>query len=907
LINHIQSRGRGRSSDAEFIVLLEATDVHTRTQLEALKKAEIDMIDALERNLKATEEEFVRNSKRFVVKETGVAINLENSEWMLDEYCAMLPKDDSGKPQFAEYSVILNDDNTIYVAINLPSVVPTEFRSIEGSLCKTEKFAKATAAYEMLLKLDSVGELDFLGLPGVEDANMNLDFYKERKLDDMAAAQASKTRDYFRTIPKRFQAKFEPGCQTYLNIYRLKSRKETRFLSIGFLTISKLSEQEMSFKSKINGDDYEIEIFKMNQLYELDEERYKMITKFHYGLLQISSRQMSEEVDYSWSVLCVPLAILTPDYVNVECDPVDYIDVYSLEKCYMDNGDTKLTNLDYMYNLESLVLIDPYRFKTVFYPTSIEFDKNPGSSPDHETEKSFESIEKVYTLRFMCEEPIDMTQPIIRAHSVGFLFCAGVIPKVFPTMSLIPQLCKLSPFTRLQVNESLYLPLLFTLTWQRCMALELSHTLKTDAIPLNVVQQCLTSASASMTVDYERLETYGDAFLKAFLSTHFFIRYPIKNEGILTTMRTQYENNKYLYDVSVRLGVEGMILCQPLSRRTWIPPCNGFKQTHYLSDKTVADITEALIGAAVYYEDINAGVELIRRLFGESFESSMEPYRNEIRARNQLYSHKTVSKSLFRSIEEIETRIGYVFKYKHLMAEALTHSSYSGTHDCYQRLEFLGDAILGFLVTDNLYRYSPPMNPGQLTQCKSEFVCNQFLGWISLDLKLPAHLRHMNESIALSISNYNGEYESIKSSLEEYTTAPWYDLESSPKVLSDMFESMLGAVYVDSGLDMEVTEKILHNILSPWEKFIQITIKSVLNKSLKNDALENVNVSEVRERDGETISELSPKKLKRGNEKEESEYDIPQESGKKYDGYEINIPYMELEEETSYGKLEWDD
>ena len=83
-------------------------------------------------------------------------------------------------------------------------------------------------------------------------------------------------------------------------------------------------------------------------------------------------------------------------------------------------------------------------------------------------------------------------------------------------------------------------------------------------------------------------------------------------------------------------------------------------------------------------------------------------------------------------LSELEHGLGYVFRDKGLLTNALTHSSYAnenrdrGIHDN-ERLEFLGDAILGFVVAEYLYRNLPGRPEGELTRIRADLVCEKNL------------------------------------------------------------------------------------------------------------------------------------------------------------------------------------
>ena len=125
---------------------------------------------------------------------------------------------------------------------------------------------------------------------------------------------------------------------------------------------------------------------------------------------------------------------------------------------------------------------------------------------------------------------------------------------------------------------------------------------------------------------------------------------------------------------------------------------------------------------------------------------------------------------------EVERIIGYEFKDKALLRQALTHPSYGGDHRVsdYQRLEFLGDAVLELYVSDMLYRDYPDQGEGKLTRMRADLVKESTLSRALLKLGL-------NEHILLSVG-------------EEHTGG-----RQKPSILCDVFESIIGAIYLEAG------------------------------------------------------------------------------------------------------------
>lgn len=143
-------------------------------------------------------------------------------------------------------------------------------------------------------------------------------------------------------------------------------------------------------------------------------------------------------------------------------------------------------------------------------------------------------------------------------------------------------------------------------------------------------------------------------------------------------------------------------------------------------------------------------------------------------------------------MDKLEEKIGYRFRDRDLLLTALTHSSYANErHDealpCYERLEFLGDSILGLVTADFLYHHEPPLPEGSMTRLRAELVCEQALHKVALELGIPPYMRLGRG--------------------EEHTGG-----RQRASVLADMVEAIIAALYLDSGLDEArrfVMEKVL--------------------------------------------------------------------------------------------------
>ena len=137
-------------------------------------------------------------------------------------------------------------------------------------------------------------------------------------------------------------------------------------------------------------------------------------------------------------------------------------------------------------------------------------------------------------------------------------------------------------------------------------------------------------------------------------------------------------------------------------------------------------------------------------------------------------------------MQNLMKAIGYHFKNQELLKRALTHPS-MGAEDN-QRLEFLGDAVLQYLMSDILYATHPKDREGQLTHLRALLVCEAALSQVARSL-------HVGEALLMDKG-------------EELTGG-----RDKPSVLCDAMEAILAAVYLDGGL--EEARKI---ILRCWPK-----------------------------------------------------------------------------------------
>lgn len=170
--------------------------------------------------------------------------------------------------------------------------------------------------------------------------------------------------------------------------------------------------------------------------------------------------------------------------------------------------------------------------------------------------------------------------------------------------------------------------------------------------------------------------------------------------------------------------------------------------------------------------------------------------------------------------------LGYQFKDKSYLVQAFTHNSYYDNvfTDCYQRLEFLGDAVLDFLITRYLYEDPAKHTPGVLTDLRSALVNNTFFASLAVKYGFHKYLKVLSSDLFKVISNFvNKFYQedehwiSRNSSylyVEEGESERSEDIEV-PKALGDIFESVAGAIFLDSGMSLDAVWNVYFAMMKP--------------------------------------------------------------------------------------------
>jgi dsRNA-specific ribonuclease len=296
-------------------------------------------------------------------------------------------------------------------------------------------------------------------------------------------------------------------------------------------------------------------------------------------------------------------------------------------------------------------------------------------------------------------------------------------------------------------------------------------------------------------------------------------------------------SNENLAKAALEKGLDFYIMTAGEKERKWRPLLvsdNAQPESRQLSKKVLADVVEALIGACFVESGFQRAFECINRFIPE-VRHTQPQFINPVEGLQSGYIESLKAEEL----------IGYHFKRKEVLIEALTHPSCNVDIriQSYQRLEFLGDAVLDMLIAEDLMERRPEFTPKQMTQVKHCLVNSDLLGFICLNYQMvrdegfqinPSCGVYKAEPIAGFIQiwkymhsqspavidlqreclkRFEHHHKEILEELEG-SRFPWARLAQfgPEKFYSDIIESIIGAIFVDSGGDLEPCRRFIDRI-----------------------------------------------------------------------------------------------
>ncbi|KAK4604657.1 hypothetical protein RGQ29_012930 [Quercus rubra] len=877
----IQSRGRARMPQSKYVFLVDSGNQKEVDLIKDFQKDEDRM--NMEIANRTSNETFIGSEEKiYKVDSSGAIISSGSSISLLHQYCSKLPCDEffDPKPVFCCFDDI---EGTV-CHINLPPNAPLR-QVVGAPQSSTEAARKDAClkAIEMLHKMGALNDYLLVGQDDVDEVGLGSDSSDSDSCEG-EGPRAELHEMLVPAVLKEPWTNMENPVHFYSYYIEFNPRPEDRIYKKFSLFVKAALPEEaerMELDLHLAHGRSVMTKFVPSGVAEFDKDEIVLAQNFQEMYLKVILDRLKfvpESVSLGKSNTCesssltfyllLPVILhdsdnkITVDWKIIRrclSSPVFRTPEDATEKENFALGDHLLLANGYRSISEvtdSLVHAPSYK-QGFFFITNIVDGKN-GYSPHSETSSYAEHLYKKFGVQLKYPE-----QPLLHAKP---LFCLrNLLHNRKPEDSesreleeyftdLPPELCQLKiiGFSKDIGSSISLLPSIMHRLENLLVAIELKKKFSAAfpegaEITCDRVLEALTTEKCQERFSLERLEVLGDAFLKFAVGRRLFLLHDTLDEGELTRKRSNVVNNSNLYKLATRSKLQVYIRDQsfdPLQFYAFGRPCpilcnkqnegsthsrpsnladrasfnevRCSKGHHWLHKKTIADVVEALVGAFIVDSGFKAATNFLRWIgIQVDFEASQV-------SNVCIASTSYMPLRAHMDIGALEKLLGHQFLHKGLLLQAFVHPSYNQHGGgCYQRLEFLGDAVLDYLITSYLYSVYPNLKPGQLTDLRSVSVNNKAFANVAVDRSFHQFLICDSSGLTEAIKIY---VDSVKTPAPEGSP---HEGPKCPKALGDLVESCVGAILLDTGFNLNLMWKIMLSFLDPIMRFSSFELSPI--------------------------------------------------------------------------------
>ncbi|PNY11877.1 endoribonuclease dicer 2-like protein, partial [Trifolium pratense] len=786
----VQSRGRARMQNSDYILMLESGDLAAHARIEKYIASE-EMMRKESLHYSSLPFESVENDRlgehAYRVASTGAVVNLSSSISLIHLYCARLPSDGYFKPN-PRWD---KQEGILY----LPKSCPLEAIHVQGD----PKFLKNIACLEACKQLHKIGALTDNLVPSILVEEAEAEEFGNEPYDEEQPSY----------VPSELVNRVSNNSNTKYYCYLMELKQDFSYgitvQDVFLATRVKLDPEIGCMQFNMCFDRGNLHVnFKYNGSINLSQNQVLFCKTFQVNILGILMNSKIDkesnlgksclEDDLQMDYLLLPSTVID-DKLVVDWSTICSIDPYNL-RCLQNEAHIWTTESSVCRcKLQNALICTPHNGRTYITTDILDLD---GNSPLEVGDGQRTTYKKYYGKKYGIQLHFEH-QRLLKARQVFAVknYSHGrreakdrdMSKKAF--VELPPELCSIimSPISVSTVYLFSFIPsimhrvesLLGAFNFMKMYLVHCPH----NRIPIFKVLEAMTAKSCNETFHYESLETLGDSFLKYAVSQQLFHMYENLHEGLLSVKREKIISNASLCKLGCGSGLTGFIRTESFDHKNWIIPGakpRGFKLevisnkgaqvytrgTRKLKRKVVADVVEALIGAF-----LSAGGEMSALMFmdwvGIKVNFNFSPYERQWNA----IPENVLNVAFLQSI------LNYSFKDRSLLVEAMTHASYMlpDVPRCYQRLEYLGDAVLDYLITVHLYKEYPGMSPGMLTDMRAASVNNDCYARSAIRVQLHKHVLHTSQELHKHIAETLSKYNELSSS----STFGWESEASFPK------------------------------------------------------------------------------------------------------------------------------
>ncbi|KAG6045644.1 hypothetical protein E4U17_000089 [Claviceps sp. LM77 group G4] len=517
---------------------------------------------------------------------------------------------------------------------------------------------------------------------------------------------------------------------------------------------------------------------------------------------------------------CVPM----DDPTSSEVDARTVIDWTLLDAVHVPETDSVLASNDHAGDFQNKFVVDAWDGSRKFFTKQVNStltpsDPVPASAPKPKSRSYFRGEQNIaeystsLTIQARRRAKWNLEQPL----PVDVVITALALPVIMYRIDSMMVSIDACRFLDLKIDASLAL---------EAFTKDNSQTEAQDEQNIDF--------QPGMGNNYERLEYLGDTFLKMATTIALFTKIPNTSEFEYHVERMLLVCNQNLFNNAVDRNLEIYIRCKGFDRRTWYPDLKLKKgkptkatSRQNLANKSIADVCEAVIGAAYMSEPrgkMDLAVKAVTKMVRSKNHTMTQfsDYYNEYEVPPWQSAAPSAAETF--AAEKTHARIGYKFNSPKLLRSAFKHPSYpyEPAIPHYQCLEFLGDALLDLAAADYLFTTFPTADPQWLTEHKMAMVSNHFFACLCVDLGLHRNLLSTNSSMLGHIAQFVSQFERAKTDAltnrhdDEPNPAFWLNLTQPPKSLSDVLEAVVGAIFVDSKYNFQAVQDFFDKCILPY-------------------------------------------------------------------------------------------
>ncbi len=917
-ISFLQSRGRARARESHFIIMAEKnnrehaqvilnafnTEANRGKWLEDIADAghgsEYWEVDWLQK-LRIEQEDEADAELSLYEPVTGARLFPEDAPTLISHYAATLHSEYL-KDAILAYKVEATDEafgvpRSYNCRLELPSTAAV--RSVDSGACRSKKQAKRWAAFKACQRLRELGDLDEWLMPKfiepspkmrvngfVASTNPHHKAWRgsgkpvhvpAKKMDGWArfsarvdAISSDKEKNTFHATFLPLDA-FDPACQPLLLLTRGGGLPATKLLSL----LHPVSKRMKDLRPKSLGP-----------LPSLRKEAIEKATKLTKLIFTLITRRDGKNGNAK-AQQGDPAVLIVPVRVAKGVTEVQSVD--DLAFVLPSTGHTTPFSVteETVAQLKDRVLVRHHGFHSVslYKFQSVRNDLTANSTiltgGDNFPQSTYLSqhLQRYGRHHSSHQVPSDEIEQVLASKLANMpLFEVTKVAKIQNLLSpltantqsnpasaaaskrlIVPYFYQVHPLSSSMISSALLLPSILTRYDQLLLAESCNLDLFAGELDTDLVLEALTSPSAVSHMDYERLEFFGDTFLKLVATCHTFTtqlgrteaELHMANKAILTNVRLlkeakrvdlgqwgvmrscNFAGKRFEAPMLGRLG--GALIHKPSSTET--PEDESLANTEKgdkkvksadydtVKEKTMSDMVEALIGAALLGPGGTTSALHVCRVFNlipstihrfSDFNTLLESLKQ------QSIAEDWQARVERAPLDHLQSLFSHTYRYPHLGLEAFTHSSLlASVLPSYQRLEFLGDAWLDFHIVQRIFRAHPELAPGELTALKGLLASNAALSALGVRLGLHKYIASNSAVLCAIIEKYVSLLEArvAKQSKRGEGGQYWTDLPPAtvvPKAIADVVEASFASIVVDSGFDEGVSQNVFDKIFGPF-------------------------------------------------------------------------------------------